>query len=295
MTATKADEPSVYRGRFAPSPTGPLHQGSLTAALASFLDAKANNGAWLLRIEDTDPPREDPDAKRLIPLQLEEHGLYWDEDISYQSDRSDEYNDTISALLKDEKAYRCSCSRQKVAQMGNSYNRHCLESKPKPNEESALRLLIDGQVRWDDLIQGKMQFDAGSLGGDFVIHRKDGLFSYQLATAVDDHFQKITHVIRGADLLDSTARQRFLMHALNWRTPVYGHTPLIFGSDGQKLSKQNLAPAIDAKEATQNIHRALSDLGQSPPTELAGAAKEEILAWAIPNWKLGKVPKQLSA
>lgn len=294
MSPRAAGAKSTYRGRFAPSPTGPLHQGSLSAALASYLDAHKNNGIWLLRIEDTDPPREDPDAKQIIPFQLEGHGLYWDEDISYQSERDEEYHRHILQLLKKEKAYRCTCSRQRVAKMGESYNRHCLKSIPGANEKAALRLKIDGQICWRDLIQGDICFQAEKLGGDFVIHRKDGLFSYQLATAIDDHCQNITHVIRGADLLDSTARQGFLMRALDWQPPEYGHTPLVYGDNGQKLSKQNMAPALEVNQAVKNLYQALSDLGQMPPPELANAAKEEVLLWAIEHWQIRKVPKGLS-
>ena len=280
-----------YYGRFAPSPTGFLHLGSLTAALGSFLDARANGGEWLLRIEDIDPPREMEEAKKIIPQQLEDHGLEWDGEVCFQSTRTKYYLEYLQELEKLGATYRCSCSRQQVREMGAIYNGHCLRKPPAKNAEAAFRLKIPGTYLWNDLIQGLKEFDAEILGGDFVVHRKDGLFSYQLAVAVDDHLQGITRVVRGADLIDSTARQGLVMQTLGWIPPEYAHLPMVMGQDGHKLSKQTHAPVLDSNKVVQNLYKSLQILGLNPPKEALKARKEELISWAIPTWNLSKVPR----
>lgn len=288
----KTPEKPSYRGRFAPSPTGLLHLGSLVAAVGSFVDARANNGKWLLRIEDIDPPREEAGAKAQVPRQLEDHGLEWDGPISYQSDHSNFYRETLDRLAQSGTTYRCSCSRQQVREMNGIYDGRCQRLPPAKDAEAAIRLHIEGVYEWKDLIQGLTHCSEQDLGGDFIIHRKDGLFSYQLAVAVDDHNQGITHVIRGADLIDSTARQGLVMLALNWKPPIYGHLPMVLGEDGDKLSKQTHAPVLDANRVCENLIQALQILGQEPPQELSNAARTEILQWAISHWNIGAVPSR---
>lgn len=287
----KSSEPKGYRGRFAPSPTGLLHLGSLTTALGSYLDAKANDGEWLLRIEDIDPPREEFRAKEIIPRQLEEHGLHWDGPILYQSSRADFYRSCLEQLELLGATYRCGCSRQEIRQMGGVHSRDCLNTPPSIANKAAIRLKIEGTYKWEDLIQKSTSFSYEELGGDCIIHRKDGLFSYQLAVAADDHDQGITQVVRGADLLDSTARQGFVMKTLDWPPPIYAHLPLIKGSDGRKLSKQNHAAALDSNMIVNNLHQALEFLGQNPPNEWLSYERDDLILAAISNWDLTKVPQ----
>lgn len=286
----QASAPPRYKGRFAPSPTGLLHLGSLTAALGSFLDAKANDGEWLLRIEDIDPPREQEGAKDAIPRQLELHGLEWDGEICFQSDRSEIYQNYLDQLTTSGAAYRCSCSRQQIRQMGAVYNGKCFNNPPDPDTEAALRLKIPNAFSWEDLIQGPTSFDAQNLGGDFIVHRKDGLFSYQLAVAVDDHLQGVTRVVRGLDLLDSTARQGLIMQTLGWQIPEYAHLPMVMGQDGHKLSKQTHAPILGSSQVVDNIRRALQILGLNPPKEISLGERDELIQWAIASWNLSTVP-----
>lgn len=287
-----------YTGRFAPSPTGPLHMGSLVAALASYLDAKHHNGKWLLRIEDIDPPREQPGATRAILQSLEAHRLYWDNEILYQSQRSDAYREALDQLATQQLSYRCTCGRTESIYAG-----HCRHLNHSQESVSAIRLDIEkslhkfdlnSMIQFDDLFQGKQQQNLLADVGDFVIHRKDGFFAYQLAVVVDDIFQNMTHVIRGADLLDSTARQILLFRLLKGTDlnlsplPVFGHVPLVMNSKGQKLSKQNLAPALNDKTPAKNIFTALQFLNQHPPAELAQQAVETVLCWAIDHWQIAQ-------
>ena len=289
--SVKQGKKTTYRGRFAPSPTGSLHLGSLCAALASYLDAKSNGGRWLVRIEDIDPPREDPDAKRHIPQQLEDHGLAWDEDIVYQSNRSELYAKTLESLTAKSATYPCSCSRQALKKMGGVCDRNCVTNLIDSTQKIATKFKLTGHAKWLDLIYGNLSFSPEELGGDFVLRRKEGLFSYQLAVAVDDHYQGITRVVRGADLLDSTARQLHIMKVLGFSAPEYAHLPLILAKNGQKLSKQNHAPALDSKTAATNIHHCLDVLGQNPPPELMKDSVQTVLGWARAHWNLAGVPK----
>lgn len=281
-----------YRGRFAPSPSGLLHFGSLVTALASYLDAKSQQGEWLVRIEDIDPPREMKGASQLILDTLFDFGLHWDGDIVYQSQRTLQYQKVLSQLLESNSAYACQCTRAKIKAIGGIYQGHC-RNRNQPIENSALRVknLINVN-QYNDLIQGSIQGDPALANEDFVVLRRDGLFAYQLAVVVDDIAQGITHVIRGCDLLEPTVRQLTFIRQLGFQTPQYGHIPLAVTEQGYKLSKQNKAPAVDRKHPEKTLFAALQFLGQHPSRSLALGTKEELIAWATEHWQLNKVPKQ---
>jgi glutamyl-Q tRNA(Asp) synthetase len=292
MSTLNSSIQAPYCGRFAPSPTGPLHFGSLLAAIASFLDARAHGGQWLVRIEDLDPPREPAGAADLILRQLESFGLCWDREVLYQSARLPAYAQALQTLQAQERCYSCTCSRPQIRDMGAVYDGHCRHRSQPPTSEYALRVRTDPLVIGiDDSIVGSYSQNIASDCGDFVIRRKDGLFAYQLAVVVDDAFQGITHVIRGADLLDSTPRQIFLQRLLQLPTPVYGHIPLIVDGQGEKLSKQRFAPAIDSADALTLTHAALSALGQRVPPLKDFSDNAAQLEWAIRNWDIQAVPK----
>ncbi|MDM3872200.1 tRNA glutamyl-Q(34) synthetase GluQRS [Porticoccus sp. W117] len=275
----------AYIGRFAPTPSGPLHFGSLVAALASYLDAKHHNGRWLVRIDDIDPPREVPGAADTILRQLEAHGLTWDGEVLYQSARNDAYR----AALDKMDTYSCDCSRQAIKVMGGRYNGHCRQRQLPPPADYALRVKVaqPTEIVFDDRIQGPQRWPVKTNGNDdFIVWRRDGLVSYQLACAVDDLYQGITHVVRGQDLLDSTPKQLYLMQQLatGKAMPNYAHIKLVMGEDGQKLSKQNLSPAIEKDEAAENLYRALCHLGLQPPEEYQSAPVEALIQWGVANW-----------
>lgn len=294
---------STYIGRFAPSPTGPLHFGSLVSALASYLDAHAHQGQWLVRMEDLDPPREQAGAAAAILQSLEDHHLYWDGAVLYQSQRLSRYEDYLLHLQNEGFVYPCHCTRQDLATMGGVYNGRCRTQQVDTHLPHALRLKlydlptqisINDTLLFDDLIQGKQQQNLRTEAGDQIVKRKDGLFAYQLAVVVDDIEQHITHIIRGSDLLEVTARQIFLYQLLNATAPQFGHVTLATHSNGQKLSKQNFAPALHSADAGINLWHALAFLGQNPPQELMGAAPPELLAWGKKHWNLANI-KGLSA
>jgi glutamyl-Q tRNA(Asp) synthetase len=302
---TRPPEPNFsaqYRGRFAPSPSGLLHFGSLIAALASFLDAKAFSntngdcGKWLVRIEDIDPPREQQGASDEILKTLEAFGLHWDETILYQSQQSEYYQDILTNLSQQALSYYCQCTRAEIKALGGIYQKHC-KKLAIAKHQSATRLVNQyGIYQFNDLFQGPVTCDKALANEDFIIHRKDGLFAYQLAVVADDIAQNISHVIRGCDLLDPTARQLTLYQVLNnsflpCNTPQYGHVPLAITPEGYKLSKQNKAPAIDNAKPQPALIAALSFLGLSPSKELVHASVEEIITWAIKHWQRAKVPK----
>jgi glutamyl-Q tRNA(Asp) synthetase len=297
--------PSPYIGRFAPSPTGLLHFGSLVSALASYLDAHHNNGQWFLRMEDIDPPREQPGAASAILRSLEDHGLYWDGPVTYQSQRLSLYADYLNRLERQEVIYRCSCSRQDLAVMGNTYNGRCRLRHVDVTQSHSLRLkLYDlaeattdasaDDLRFTDLVQGVQIQNLRTHAGDQIVKRKDGLFAYQLAVVVDDIEQKVSRVIRGSDLLEVTARQIFLFQLLKAKVPQFGHVTLATHLNGQKLSKQNLAPPLESQDSGANICKALIFLGQDPPKELHNANATELLDWGKQYWQLTYI-KELSA
>ncbi len=275
-----------YRGRFAPSPTGPLHHGSLITALASYLDARANDGTWLVRMEDLDPPREQAGAATRILRSLEAHGLYWDESVLWQSQRNAAYLDALRQLDDAGTLFACHCSRQQTDDVGNCGG--C--DTPGTDTEAAVRVRVasDYQAHWLDLWQGDKHWPLGENLHDFVLRRKDSLFAYQLAVVVDDACQQVSHVIRGCDLLDSTPRQLWLQHLLGYPVPRYGHLPLLNNSLGQKLSKQNHAPALDDTRAPDNLRLALQLLGQAG---VDGNDCDSILTQALRQWQPAAIPR----
>ena len=295
MAFSLTQRPSTqYRGRFAPSPSGLLHFGSLLTALASYLNAKANGGLWLVRIEDIDPPREQVGAADEILRTLEDYGLHWDEQVRYQSQQSALYEQVLTEFKQHNLTYACACTRAQIKATGGTYNGHCQYlDLPYPAHATRIRNKFKAD-NYQDLIQGKVQCDPALAGEDFIIKRKDGLYAYQLAVVSDDIDQGITHIVRGCDLLEPTARQLTLYQTLDVAAPQYAHVPLITTHDGYKLSKQNKAPAIDRKSPQASIIKALEFLGQQPPIELSEARPEEILHWAIAHWCLANVPKQSS-
>lgn len=279
--------PARYRGRFAPSPTGPLHIGSLLAALASYLDARASGGDWLLRLEDIDPPREMPAARALILASLQAHALLADAPVLCQSTRADAYADAVQALLANGRAYWCTCSRQQLAHGGGEHAHDCPRTREQPLAAAAVRLRSRGvTLAFHDLLCGPQQ---ACIHDDVVIRRRDGLFSYQLAVVVDDAFQRVSHVIRGRDLLDSTPYQLLLQRWLGLPSPAYGHLPLLLGTDGHKLSKQNHAPALDDATPARNLRACLQALGQPPPPT-ATTTPGELLAWGLAHWDRAAIP-----
>jgi len=280
-----------YRGRFAPSPSGLLHFGSLVAALASYLDAKANQGKWLVRIEDIDPPREQLGASQEILSTLEAYGLYWDETELYQSQQSELYETLLVELSAQHLSYYCQCTRANIKAIGGIYQGHC-KSLHHQAQDSATRLTNQfGVYQYHDLIQGQITCDSALAAEDFIIKRKDGLYAYQLAVVADDIYQNINHVIRGCDLLEPTARQLTFFETLNVKPPEYGHFPLAVTDAGYKLSKQNKAPAIDTQKPVPSIIHALTFLGQQPPPELSTYSVDEVITWAVQHWSLAAVPK----
>lgn len=281
-----------YTGRFAPTPTGPLHFGSLLAAVASYCDARHAGGQWLLRMEDIDPPREMPGAAATILRQLEAYGLHWDGPVLYQSQRSKAYLAAIESLREKDLLFWCRCSRSTLA--GYSvYPGTCREHR-QPEPDAAIRLRVQpGIVRFHDRVFGDQQEDLATSVGDFVIRRRDGLFAYQLTVVVDDAMQGVTHVVRGADLLDNTARQMYLQSLLGYPTPEYAHIPLAVNANGEKLSKQNFATALPVAQPEPLMWEALSALGQSPPAELAAAPVSEQLAWATVHWTFATMPRRM--
>jgi len=276
----------MYAGRFAPSPTGPLHFGSLVAALASWLDARAAGGCWLVRIEDLDSPREPPGAAGQILRALESLGLEWDGPVAYQSKRRILYRDALESLAG--KTYACGCSRKEVADSAlgmNSagvYPGTCRNGLPAGKTPRALRMRTTLEpIRFADRVQGDIEQSVERDVGDFIVCRTDGQFAYQLAVVVDDAEQGITDVVRGADLLDSTARQIYLQRVLGYSTPRYLHVPVAANAAGEKLSKQTGAPPIELTNAKDQLRRALAFLGQPEAANLREAVR---------NWDPGRIP-----
>ncbi|MDG4554260.1 MAG: tRNA glutamyl-Q(34) synthetase GluQRS [Candidatus Competibacter sp.] len=286
------------RGRFAPSPTGPLHFGSLVAALASFLEARRHDGEWLLRIEDVDTPRRAPGAADAILRALDRHGLHWDGPVWYQSQRRDCYRAALERLLRAGLAYPCTCTRRELAahsihaRDGSPiYPGHCRGGIRQPGRPAAIRLRVTAApLTFQDALRGSYEQRLDQEVGDFVIRRADGLFAYQLAVVVDDAAQGITQVVRGSDLLDSTPRQIHLQHLLGLPTPRYTHLPVAVDRSGHKLGKQTGATPLDLDRPGLALMAALHFLGQNPPPELSGEPPAAILAWARACWRLERVP-----
>lgn len=279
---------SRYIGRFAPSPSGPLHFGSLVAAVGSYLQARVAGGDWLLRIEDLDTPRVVPHATDEIIRTLESFGFEWSGAVEYQSRRIVGYTDSLAELQRRGDTYPCSCSRAQIAAIDDQrYPGTCLLKAPRSGEPVAQRFLVHpGKVAFVDRIQGRFEQDVAATYGDFVVQRRDQVFAYHLAVVVDDASQGVTEVVRGADLLDSTPRHLLLQRALGVATPDYCHLPLAVDAEGQKLSKSSQSLAADANQAPDVLWHALAFLRQSPPLELRRAAVREIWFWAFTHWTL---------
>jgi glutamyl-Q tRNA(Asp) synthetase len=280
-----------YIGRFAPTPSGYLHFGSLVAALASFLDARAVGGQWLMRMEDLDPPREAAGAQTAILETLERYGFEWDGPLITQSNRHDAYQEVLHRWFSQGLAYACTCSRKQLEPFEGIYPGFC-RNAGHPANNAAIRIRVpELQYRFEDRVQGPFQQHLGREAGDFVIRRRDGLFAYQLAVTVDDAWQGVTDVVRGADLLDSTPRQLYLQELLGVRQPRYLHVPLITQPDGHKLGKSYRSPPLEADQAVPLLLRGLRALGQAPGTELAYATPQEVLRWAIEHWDVAAIPR----
>lgn len=287
-----------YRGRFAPSPTGPLHFGSLVAAVGSYLEAKSRAGEWLVRIEDLDPPRVMPESADDILRTLEACGMQWDGAIVHQSARSDAYHAALHELRRQGLVYPCACSRREIADSGIAgiegyvYPGTCRCGLPPGRAARALRITTRSAViEFDDAVQGSIAQNMETEIGDFVLYRYDRVYAYQLAVVVDDAEQGTTDVVRGADLLDSTPRQIYLQRMLGLPLPRYAHLPVAVNERGEKLSKQTLATPIDASRPLPSLIDALRFLGQQPPPELGHAGVAALWTWAIPNWRLERVPR----
>jgi glutamyl-Q tRNA(Asp) synthetase len=316
-----------YRGRFAPSPTGPLHFGSLVAAVGSYLDAKHHHGIWLVRMEDLDAPRCVAGAADDILRTLEAFGLYWDDvgqalpavektmsgrfvrlrtgsarpTVLHQSQRTSAYEEALSELQAIGAVYPCACTRKEISDSalhgveGHVYPGTCRNGIPLDREARAWRARTDqypspfplppSPIEFNDALQGRITQHLESEIGDFVVKRADGLFAYQLAVVVDDAFQGITHIVRGADLLASTPRQIYLQQLLGLPTPAYMHLPVAVNAQGEKLSKQTLAQPVEKNNAASTLFDALMFLRQQPPAELRLNTVEQILEWAIANWQ----------
>ncbi len=280
-----------YRGRFAPTPSGPLHFGSIIAALGSYLQAKSQNGTWLVRIEDIDTPRNQPGATTSILNTLERLGLYWDETVLIQSERLKIYEEILKQLNQQQLLYSCTCSRAWTK--GTPYPGTCRNGIKSGNKATALRLRTTAEsVSVNDQIQDTFSQTIETDVGDFILRRSDGIIAYHLAVVVDDHLQGITEIVRGSDLLDSTPRQIYLQRLLGYSTPEYSHLPIAANPDGSKISKQNHAPGVDAWNDATLLCRALEFLGQSPEGALQEARTDEILRWATAHWNPVNVPRQ---
>lgn len=285
----------VYRGRFAPSPTGPLHLGSLLAAVASYVDARAHQGTWLVRIEDLDRPREVPGAADEILRTLEAFGLAWDEPILYQRHRAPAYQDALDRLARGGSVFHCGCSRAEIARAGRQglegpiYPGTCRDGLPAGRAPRSARFRVASEpVGFNDRIQGPQRQDVAGAVGDVVLKRADGPHAYQLAVVVDDAWQGITHVVRGADLLQSTPRQILLQRALGVSQPAYAHIPLILDAHGRKLSKSLDAAPVDRRDPLPSLRLVWSLLGQTaPPPDLDLAS---FWGWTIGQWRIEDVP-----
>ncbi|MDI9802092.1 tRNA glutamyl-Q(34) synthetase GluQRS [Citrobacter koseri] len=283
-----------YIGRFAPSPSGELHFGSLIAALGSYLRARSQHGIWRVRIEDIDPPREVPGAAETILRQLEHYGLHWDGDILWQSQRHDAYRDALAWLRQQNLSYYCTCPRARIQRIGGVYDGHCRILQHGP-ENAAVRIKQFSPVmQFHDVLRGDIQADPQLAREDFIIHRRDGLFAYNLAVVVDDHFQGVTEIVRGADLIEPTVRQISLYQQFCWRAPDYIHLPLALNEQGAKLSKQNHAPALPEGDPRPVLIAALRFLGQNATAQWQDMPTDELLQYAVDNWTLTTVPESAS-
>jgi len=283
-------------GRFAPSPTGPLHLGSLIAALGSFLEVRASGGTWLVRIEDLDPPREVPGAAAEILRTLDSFGLGWDGSVMYQSTRTDAYGSALETLFDAGHAYGCSCSRRDVASSarrgpcGLVYPGTCRDKANTSTTQCVRVRATTDTVGFIDASQGPQAQVLERDVGDFVVRRGDGLHAYQLAVVADDAAQGVNQIVRGCDLLTSTPRQIYLQTLFGWPTPTYRHLPLAVTADGLKLSKATSAPPVNRNRAGRELVCALEFLGQDPPSGLERGSARDVIDWAMVNWNADTIP-----
>jgi glutamyl-Q tRNA(Asp) synthetase len=292
-----------YVGRFAPSPTGPLHFGSLVAALGSYLEARTRGGRWLLRMEDVDEPRCSVAAAEEILRTLEVCGFEWDGAVMVQSGRKERYREVLGELNNRGLVYPCACTRRELADSALApdgaaiYPGTCRSGLPPGKEARAWRVRVESHaIGFDDAVQGAQHQSLAREVGDFVLLRADGYFAYQLAVVVDDADQGVTHIVRGADLLDSTPRQIFLQRCLGLPTPAYAHLPVVVNAAGEKLSKQTQAPAIDRRDPVPALLDAMRFLGQTRPPEIGSrTATADFWAWAKSVWRLERVPRLRSS
>ena len=286
---------SRYVGRFAPSPSGPLHLGSMLTAVASYLEAKSNRGLWHLRIDDLDPPRIVTGSCQQILNTLEKYHLAWDGDVVYQSQRNSGYQDYLQHCIDQNLTYPCNCPRHKIMAVGGIYPGTCLTHPPSQNDSPcAIRIKTpDNAIKFEDDCQGMIEQHIPTEVGDFIIKRKDGLFAYHLACVVDDHLQGITHIVRGRDLLDSTPRQIYLQQILNFSTPSYCHLPIVVNQEGFKLSKQAQATNIDLLPTNETLSFILSALGLTPPQSVQDSVPL-MLQWGIDHWSSHELTDKLT-
>lgn len=283
----------AYVGRFAPSPSGALHFGSLIAATASYLDARHQKGQWIVRIDDIDLPRVATGASQQILHSLEAFGFQWDGEVVYQSQRLPLYQTAIAQLIQQKQVFFCDCSRKQIFQRQPQglYDGFCRSRNLTSNDRCALRFAVPANsLQYNDLIQGHVIINPQIELGDFVIRRADDVMGYHLVCAVDDIEQGVTHVIRGCDLLASSFAQRLVSQALYGRELIYGHHPLAMNREHVKLSKSANSPAIDPKQAPGTLWRALNFLQQQPPLELQNAKLDDIWQWAFQHWSLTAIP-----
>jgi len=290
-----------YRGRFAPSPAGTLHFGSLITAVGSYLEAKSHNGEWLVRIENLDKPREIPAASYKILRSLEILGMEWDHEVIYQDQRKDIYENVLSMLNKRGLTYPCTCTRKEISNSsitgisGQIYAGTCQSNVQNKDHLGAVRIKTDNNlIEFEDSLHGLINQRLESETGDFILRRSDKIYAYQLAVVIDDAAQGITNVVRGADLLNSTPRQIYLQKLLGYSTPKYMHLPVAVNNHGEKLSKQTKAAHLDVSNPVKQLIEAVNFLGQEPPIELL---KDNVLSfwkWAFINWNPEKIHKKLS-
>ncbi|MDX1693174.1 MAG: tRNA glutamyl-Q(34) synthetase GluQRS [Ketobacteraceae bacterium] len=287
-------ESRSYIGRFAPSPTGLLHFGSLMTAVGSFLDARAHDGRWLVRMEDLDPPRETPGASEAILKTLETYQLHWDGEVWFQSQRHAAYEARIQHFLENRQAFYCTCSRKPlIRKYGGRYPGICRGQFNLPDKPASVRLLTHNDpIGFNDALQGHFEQRLESEIGDFIIKRKDGLYAYHLAVVMDDEAQGVTDIVRGLDLLDSTPRQLYLQQLMGFHHPRYLHLPIVVNHLGQKLSKQTFAEPVPDNQPGRYLWACLQVLGQQPPADLQHESPADILRWGTAHWQRGNIPRQ---
>ncbi|GLS83144.1 tRNA glutamyl-Q(34) synthetase GluQRS [Paraferrimonas haliotis] len=281
----------TYLGRFAPSPSGPLHMGSLVAALGSYLRAKSQSGKWLVRIDDLDPPREVAGSADAILRSLEAHGLHWDDSIFYQSSRFQDYQEQLQSLLSSKVAYACDCPRKRIQALGGFYDGQCRDRQLATHQQGIRLRNQFPCYQFMDELKGQITLEPHWAEEDFLLKRRDGYFAYQLAVVLDDHAQGITEVVRGADLLETSGRHISLYQTLGLTPPKWAHLPLAVMANGQKLSKQNHAPQLSQQQVISNLLQALTILNQPLPENATHASPDEVIQFAINHFDWQAIPK----